>query len=130
MRRLRGDRGAGTLENLGVVTIAAILIVATIAAFVGFRYADHLAAALCRVTSAFDGGDGASCGTGAPERTTEDYVPPQPCVVSGNGSSVNASVAVGIQVGGGTAILDPSHERARQGRGGHGEHDEQHAERG
>jgi hypothetical protein len=104
VRRMRGERGAGTLENLGVVTIAAILVVAVLLAFAGFRYGDELAAALCRITAAISGGDGASCGTGAPERSAEDYVPPAPCVVSGNGSSVSGSVAVGIQVGGGTTV--------------------------
>lgn len=119
MRRLRGDRGAGTLENLGVVSIAAILVVATITAFVGFRYADHLAAALCRGTAAIDGSSGASCAV-APERSAEDYVPPQPCVVSGSGGEKNANVSFAVTLEGGETWLieelgDESYRLTHQG---------------
>ncbi|MEK8227342.1 hypothetical protein NKG05_16485 [Oerskovia sp. M15] len=52
---LEGRSGAGTVEHLGVTTVAVILVVALITAFVGFRYGDELSATLCRITAAISG---------------------------------------------------------------------------
>lgn len=122
MRRLRGERGAGTLESLGVVSIAAILVVALVAAMIGFRYADHVAAAFCRVAAAIEGSSGASCAV-APARTAEDYVPPQPCVVSAQGGENSANISFVVTLEGGETWLveelgDGSYRLTHQGDAG------------
>lgn len=124
MRRLRGDRGAGTLENLGVVTIAAILVLALVAAFVGFRYGDHLAAAFCRLAAAFDGSSGSSCSVPV-ERSADDYVPPEPCIVASSGGDNSASVSFVVTLEGGEEWLveelgDGTFRLTHVGKGGAG----------
>lgn len=98
------ERGAGTLEHLGVVTIAAVLVVALIAAFVGFRYGDQLAAALCRVSAAFEGDGAASCGSvdGAQDA---DQEPTDPCVASMSRAEASVGLSVAfVDAGGGAAL--------------------------
>lgn len=53
-RALDRESGAGTLEVLGVVGVAAVLVTGAI---VGIsHYPEHIAAALCQISQAIDGG--------------------------------------------------------------------------
>ncbi|MCM0639724.1 C2 family cysteine protease [Cellulomonas wangsupingiae] len=60
----RDERGAGTLEYVGVIVVAAVLVVAVIAGVRSTGAAQHVAAAVCDIRSAFSqagdcGGDDA-----------------------------------------------------------------------
>ncbi|MCC2320506.1 C2 family cysteine protease [Cellulomonas xiejunii] len=85
-RRVRDERGAGTLEYLGVVVVAALLVVAVITGVRSAAVAQHVTAALCDIRSAFsqagdcgdedvpttyDGQDGDGLTAGAPGRSGE-----------------------------------------------------------
>lgn len=90
------ERGAGTVENLGVVMVAAILVLALVAGFASFRYADQIAAAFCRVVAAIEGGSGASCGTAplpAGEPTDEDFQPPM-CLLNETSESYSSEIKI------------------------------------
>ncbi len=92
------DGGAGTLEYIGIVAAAALLVVALVLGLTRFSLGDKVAAALCELTSGL--GQGGEC-TSGPARAAEDYVPPPPCVVSGNGGAWQGSAAFGVQLEGG-----------------------------
>ncbi|MBO0899746.1 hypothetical protein J1G42_07190 [Cellulomonas sp. zg-ZUI222] len=97
-RALQGDAGIGTLEYIGIITIAAVLITAVVLSLTSMRPADQASAALCRIMEAF--GQGGGCDP-TPGRDAEDYVPPEECVVSSHGQEDNASVTVVVTVEGG-----------------------------
>lgn len=72
------DRGIGTVELLGIVALAAVLVTGAV---LGARaYEPELRAAICRLTAAIEGGSGAACGTQGPpvaqEPTDDDFRPP------------------------------------------------------
>ena len=92
------DRGAGTLEYVGVVAVVAVLVGALVLGFANSHYGENLSAQLCKLTSAVDGG---SCPVPPTERAPEDYIPPDACVVSSNGeeSSSGLTVVVDVQSG-------------------------------
>jgi len=90
-----GERGASTLEVLGVTAAGVVLVVALVVAMVGFGLGDRVAATLCQLVP------GASCAGPPTDRTAAERVPPEPCVVGGNGGAARGSVAVGVQIDGG-----------------------------
>ncbi|UZN02146.1 hypothetical protein [Cellulomonas sp. S1-8] len=97
---LRGDAGVGTLEYIGIITLAAVLITALLLSVTSLRAREHVAAAACAIAEAF--GQGGGCGTGPDEnRDPEDYIPPEECVVSSNGQDDSSSVTVVVTVEGG-----------------------------
>lgn len=96
----RDERGAGTLEYVGVTVVAAILILALIVSFNAFGYRDRLSQALCEVSNAFDGGTG-NCGPTGTGRSEADYVPPESCVVESDGKGGRGSIAAAAFVEGG-----------------------------
>ena len=98
------DRGAGTLEYLGVVAVVAVLVGALVLGFVNSHYGENLSAQLCKLTSAVGGG---SCPVPPAERSPEDYIPPDECVVWSNGedSSTGLTVVVDVQ-GGETWVIE------------------------
>lgn len=53
--RLKGDAGQGTLEYLGIVVVAAILVVALIGAFDTFNLGDKISAQLTKITNKIPG---------------------------------------------------------------------------
>lgn len=97
------ERGAGTLEYVGIVVLAAILVAALLLALANFQYRERVEQALCEITSLGQG----DCGSvpTADERTPEDYVPPEPCVVLANGAGWDASIAAVVQLEGGQTWL-------------------------
>lgn len=100
-RALQGDAGVGTLEYVGIVTLAAVLVTALVLTLTSFRLGEHVAAALCRITQAT--GLGGDCETSV--RTPEDHVPPEACVVSADGREDNGSLTVVVTVKGGEKWL-------------------------
>ena len=89
------DRGAGSLEYLGVVAVVAVLVGALVLGFVNSHYGENLSAQLCKLTSAVGGG---SCPAPPMERSPEDYIPPDECVVSSTGEESNTGVTVVVDV--------------------------------
>ncbi|NUU18160.1 hypothetical protein HP550_12965 [Cellulomonas humilata] len=96
------DRGAGTLEYIGVVAVVAALVGALVLGFANSHYGENLSAQLCKITSAVDGG---SCPVPPTERAPEDYVPPDACVVSSNGEESSTGLTVVVDVQGGETWL-------------------------
>jgi len=89
--RPRGDRGVGTIEYLGIIVLAALLITALVVGVVNSRYSERLAAALCELTSLGEG----SCEMPSDiARAAEDYVPTEPCIVSSNGNDSSGKLTV------------------------------------
>ena len=85
-RRVRDERGAGTVEYLGVVVVAALLVVAVVTGVRSAAVAQHVTAALCDIRSAvsqagdcggdddpttYDGQDGDGLTAGAPREAGE-----------------------------------------------------------
>ncbi len=97
---LRGDAGVGTLEYVGIVTIAAVLITAVLLSMSSMNVEQHARAAACRVMEAFGQGGGGCDAPGA-DRDPADYVPPEACVVSSNGRDESGSLTVVVTVEGG-----------------------------
>ncbi|WP_157465602.1 hypothetical protein [Cellulomonas sp. Leaf395] len=91
-RMPRGDRGGSSAELLGVVVVAALLVVGVVAGV--SSYPDRLAAELCRLVAATSGGDAASCGAVTAEQPTDDdYVPPA-CMFHEESEQYSAAVKV------------------------------------
>ena len=114
------DVGAGTLEYVGIVAAVALLVVALVAGLTRFSLGDKVATALCELTSL----GGGEC-TSGPSRAAEDYVPPPPCVISGDGGSWQGSLAFGVQLEGGKtwfveSLGDGRHRLTRTGAVGAG----------
>lgn len=90
------DDGASALELIGVLTVVALLLGATL---VGVRALDadsQASAAACRIMQAF--GQGGGCDPDGP-RDPQDYVPREQCVLSADGGS--AGVRAGVVLTGG-----------------------------
>lgn len=99
-RGLRGDTGVGTLEYIGIITIAAVLVAAVVLSLNSMQVRQTTEAAVCRISEAL--GLGGECGTGPDEdRDPEDYIPPEECVVSSNGQDDSSSLTVVVTVEGG-----------------------------
>ncbi|MBO0899742.1 hypothetical protein J1G42_07170 [Cellulomonas sp. zg-ZUI222] len=91
--RMSGDdRGVSTLEYMGVVALAAILVVATVLGTT--NVGPYAAAALCRVTAALDGGAG-GCDT-TPETDPDDDMDYHPgvCMLSESKEKYSAEVKI------------------------------------
>ena len=100
----RDERGQGSLESVGVVILAAILVMATtgviiqsspsIRGEVGYR--------ICQVVNVVGGGD---CAPPDPVRTQEDRVPDEPCVVGSELGDVEVTGSFGVSVTAGKSFL-------------------------
>lgn len=91
-----GDRGAATIEQLGVVVVVALLAIASVAGVA--TYGPHLSAALCRVADAV--GMGGGCDTvqqpvADVPRTDEDYRPPV-CTLQTDSDQASSKVTIGF----------------------------------
>ncbi|QAY64384.1 hypothetical protein ET495_15515 [Xylanimonas allomyrinae] len=83
------------MELLGITMSVVVLVTAVTVAMVGFDLGPRVAAQLCKIVP------GASCEEPGPARSAADHVPPEPCVVGGDGGAVRGSVAAGIKIDGG-----------------------------
>jgi hypothetical protein len=90
MRVRRDDTGAGTVDYVGMVTVAAVVAVAVGLAAMSVQPSNAVIQAICKVVS-FGQGD---CGDSRP--TLADRKPSQPCVIASNSSTnvLRAGVAV------------------------------------
>lgn len=87
-----GDSGAGTLEYMGIVALAALLVVATVAGTTNL--APYAAAALCRVTTALEGAGG-TCDVPAPPTTADDMdFHPGVCMLAETSEKYSAEVKI------------------------------------
>ncbi|MCL3859921.1 hypothetical protein [Actinotalea sp. K2] len=100
--RCDAERGIGTIEYLGIVVLAALLVAAVVLGVSATQYGPRVAQALCEIVSLGQG----SCGeVTTQERAPEDYVPPEPCVINADGAGWDAAVAIAVQVEGGQTWL-------------------------
>ncbi len=105
-RDLGRDDGAGTLEYLGVLTVAALLVGAVLVAIPSIDAGGRARTLACQVADAFSGGDGGGCGDEG-GRSPADYVPPEQCVYVAEGAGWEGSIAVGVQLdGGGSWVIE------------------------
>lgn len=77
LRGPRRDAGAATIEQLGVVVVAVLLVLGGVTGVA--TYGPHLATALCRLSEGLGLGGGCDSGTDVPEAqgpTDEDFRPP------------------------------------------------------
>lgn len=98
MRGAGAERGSGTLEVVGVVTVAAILVAALLLAIVTASpvVRDRIAQAICQIVT-FGQGECGSVELGLDEgRPPEDYVPPDPCVLLSQGLEGSLGVSAGV----------------------------------
>lgn len=84
------DDGAGSIELIGILTIAALLVTTVLVSVRALDAKGHTSAALCAITRAF--GIGGCDSDGAP-RSPEDYLPPEQCVLTADGGSVGVSAS-------------------------------------
>lgn len=98
--RSDAENGAGTLEIVGVVVVAAVLVAAVVAAIIRSDPAiqARVEQAICEILSAGDAGD---CGAPVEVRLPEDYVPPAQCVVAGDGAATSGGFSLVVTVEGG-----------------------------
>lgn len=96
-RALRSDRGASTIEVIAVLTIAALLLTATLVAVRAMDTEGRATSAACRIMSAL--GIGGPCESTDAPRDPADYLPPEQCVLLADGGS--ASVRAGVVLIGG-----------------------------
>ncbi|PZR51866.1 hypothetical protein DNL40_14745 [Xylanimonas oleitrophica] len=91
------ERGAGTLENLGIASIAVLLVGAVVLGITVFP--GRVSTVFCQLAQLVGGGSAASCeetaGTAAPPTlpTDEDFRPPA-CMLSQTSSQYSAAVKV------------------------------------
>lgn len=87
-----GDEGVGTLEYLGIVTLAAVLVVATVAGTT--NVAPYAASALCRITTALAGG-GEGCDPSSTTTGPDDMdYHPGVCMLSETSEKYSAEVKI------------------------------------
>lgn len=92
-RRRHLERGQGSLEVTGVLAIAAVLVAAIVVATSGqsSRMSNAIVSTICEIVTLGQG----NCGDADTEaRMPTDYLPSEPCVVSGTGSSTSGQVGI------------------------------------
>ncbi len=103
-RHVDGEAGVGAVEYIGVIVVVVALVGSLLVAVTPVGQA--IAAKLCE---AF----GATCGAvTSAERAPEDYVPPEPCVVSSHGRENGANVSFVVTIEGGETFYVDSVDEA------------------
>lgn len=116
VRGRSAERGAGTLEYLAAVLVAAILAAGLLATQQGPQIAAAMDRAICSVTSMAPGGSG-SCDTrGNREDFGAPNFEPDECTVSTAGSSEKVDVSIAIIDGGGSHGVQVAEIRHADGR--------------
>ncbi len=101
-RRLdKGDRGAATLETIGMYVVAAVLAVAVMLVLASATpvVGDRLRQALCMVTTLGQG----SCESSV--SSASDHIPTEPCVVSADGHTGAVEGGAIVMLGGSERFL-------------------------
>lgn len=88
------ERGQGTAEFVGALVLVTALIVGTVlyVPSVSSSVSEGVRSAVCSITSLV--GIGCSGDDSSEERTAEDRIPPEQCVISSQGGQESVSVAV------------------------------------
>lgn len=88
------------LETVGLIVVAALLVVALVAALtIGTPIGAHVEAAVCKILTAGQG----ACEVGG--RSAEDHIPPDPCVTKASGHTSKASASFVITLGKNESLL-------------------------
>lgn len=96
---VRTDRGAVSIEWVGLLLVAAMVAGATIAAVASPQLAQTVSAAVCRIVTLGQGG------CAVPSFAAEDRMPLEPCTVQSTGYSVDGRVdVVNLGAGGQRAV--------------------------
>ena len=100
----RDERGQGSLESVGVVILAAILVMATTGVIVQSSPSikGEVSYRLCQVVNVVGGGD---CAPPAPVRTAEDRIPEDPCTVSSDNGTAEVEASFVVTVSKGKQLL-------------------------
>lgn len=94
------ERGAASLETVGLIVVAALLVAALVVTLtVATPISPHVEAAVCKILSAGQG----SCEVDV--RSAEEHIPPDPCVTKANGHTSKASVSFVITLGKNESLL-------------------------
>lgn len=92
---LRSDRGAGTLEYQGILVVGALLVVGVLSAVVVFP--DEARSAVCRISSALEGGGGDCASTTADDGPpTDEMLRPGVCMLSATSTTGGGGVSLGF----------------------------------
>lgn len=110
---LTGERGAASLESLGVTVVAALLVSALLLVMTpaGTWLSDNLRVNLCRLVSLGDG----DCGTAARSEASE-HAPDEPCVMTDSADSrtfAGSVMFVAVEGGGVIRVESMSDETYR-----------------
>lgn len=112
-RRLDGgspddrERGSGTLEYVGVLGVAAVLIGAVVISTTSIPVQGYVSTWSCRIMEAFGQGGGGCGAMTTADRAPEDWIPPDQCVIEADGSGWTGSIAAGVQAdAGGDWLLE------------------------
>lgn len=94
MLRFRSERGQGSLESVGVFAVAGLLVLAISAAAIQTNPAltGTIKDGICRVVTLGQG----NCSSTPEIRTSDDYVPPEECVVGAAGEDNGGSISIAI----------------------------------
>lgn len=104
LRPRRSERGQGSLEMVGVIVLAAILVLATTGTIVQAspQLRSEVSYRICQILNLAGGGE---CEAPDAPRTPEDRLPDQPCVVGSQQGSVEVTGAFVVSVTAGKQLL-------------------------
>lgn len=99
----RSERGQGSLEVVGVVAIAALLVAAVTTAVVQTSpgLTGSIKDGICRVVTLGQG----SCDTAPTIRTAEDHIPPEECVIGSSGQETESKASLVVTLSSGETWL-------------------------
>ena len=88
-RPRRRERGQGSLESLGVVILAAVLVAATVGAvtFSSTPFEASVKYQICKLVNIADGGGDCQTPEEAAQEEAEERLPDEPCVIGSTGGS-------------------------------------------
>lgn len=94
MLRIRSERGQGSLETVGVMALAGLLVAAVVTATVQSSPAlsGTIKDGICRVVTLGKG----DCDSAPEHRASDTYVPPEPCVIGANGEDTQGSLMIAV----------------------------------
>lgn len=104
-RRHRSERGQGSLESVGVVTIAAILVASMVGVILQSSPAimGEVSFRVCQIVKL--GGGGGACEDPGVIRAADDHKPQDPCTVGSTAASLSATASVVVTVEKGYSFL-------------------------
>jgi hypothetical protein len=102
--RRRAERGQGSLESVGIILLAAILVGSVVGLVVQTSPSlrDEVSYRICQIIHVFDGG---GCEAPSEPRTADDRVPEEPCMANSESISAEATASVVVTVRRGYSFL-------------------------